>query len=48
MNFKTRWINYQEKIFLDYINFIHSVKKESSTLSLPSKKIDKEMQSQTS
>ena len=47
MNIKNRWINYQEKIFLD-LTFINFVKKESSTLSPPSKKIYKEMQLQTS
>ena len=42
MNIKNRWINYQEKIFLD------SVKNKSSTLSPPSKKMYEEMQLQTS
>lgn len=47
MNIKNRWINYQEKIFLD-LTFINSIKNKSSTLSPPSKKIYKEMQLQTS
>ena len=47
MNIKNRWINNQEKIFLD-LTFINSIKNKSSTLSPPSKKIFKEMQLQTS